>query len=662
MTHQRSFNIINTKGKDKTKLIRIFLLNLILSWTEQSCIFQYFGNLTFGPEPTALEIFSSNTEIQSFLIDGSYLLGLLAGSFLFTGLFGFLSIRLSNFIYPLFKLSLSKWINLLNFGLISLTIAFTLTSIPYYGLDYLFTGPLGFISQDKALEKTFFSLGNVENTKQILLSDGQTNSFNTDLNAFDRGSYLNSSESSRYQSFEDLNYQGEYAWTGKTDRQPQLYQQENVLTNLINNFFGESPKKKKSMSSPKEITQTSALNQLGQEKKKENLTSKNLISSELASDDEESNHYNNDKIDDFEDEETKSLNTEEVGLKKRISEELKYSEEVPIDNNLDENFSPEFLLSDPQLNRKVEEKIKQNYYSNPIYKSLLSVDIDSFLAKQPTFQKLTKNEEKKLFEKRLILGSYYDSLRYYNQLPYTEQFQEFFDGSKSYADRVFNQQFKGTLKIVRRLFSITVDPEENTNENPVLKFDQPLYLNSNESNYKPFHEELSQKKMQKTHFLEIANSTPFYAGWDQGLRKLVITNRLLPRSLAGYALYSPTKIKGKEYQTLANFIDSNKKIEFTTWPLSKSTLEKEPKSLSNISYNVLFESIKDPKNKSRVDDLKDFFELEEKEPTETFPPNLTRLNVNSGSIQEVLPPNKGGFLWPGNSPLKFNLVSRFKLF
>ena len=664
ISHQRSFNIINTK--DKTKLIRIFLLNLILSWTEQSCIFQYFGNLTFGPEPTALEIFSSNTEIQSFLIDGSYLLGLLGGSFLFTGLFGFLSIRLSNFIYPLFKLSLSKWINLLNFGYLSLTIAFTLTSIPYYGLDYLFTGPLGFISQDKALEKTFFSLGTVENTKQILLVDGKTNSFNTDLNAFDRGSYLNSPESSRYQSFEDLNYQGEYAWTGKTDRQPQLYQQENGLTKLIKNFFGDNPKKKKSISSPKKTAQTSALNQIGQDKKKENLTkdlSKNLIYSQLSSDDEESNHYNNDKIYESEDEGTESLTTEDVGLKKRISEELKYSEEVPIDYNLDENFSPEFLSIDPQLDRKVEEKIKQSYYSNPIYKSLLSVDIDSFIAKQPTFQKLTKNEEKDLFEKRLILGTYYDSLRYYNQLPYIEQFQEFFDGSKSFADRVFNQQFKGTLKVVRRLFSITVDPEENTNDNPVVKFDQPLYVNSNESNYKPFHEELSQKKMQKTNFLEIANSTPFYAGWDQGLRKLVITNRLLPRSLAGYALYSPTKIKGKEYQTLANFIDSNKKIEFTTWPLSKSTLEKEPKSLSNISYNVLFESIKDPKNKTLVENLKDFLELEEEEPTETFPPNLTRLNVeNSESIQEVLAPNKGGFIWPGNSPLKFNLVSRFKLF
>ena len=656
MTHQRSFNIISTK--DKTKLVRIFLLNLILSWTEQSCIFQYFGNLTFGPEPTALEIFSSNTEIQSFLIDGSYLLGLLAGSFLFTGLFGFLSIRLSNFIYPLFKYTLSRWINLLNFGLISLTIAFTLTSIPYYGLDYLFTGPLGFISQDKALDKTFFSLNTVENTKRILLSDGQTNSFNTDLNSFDRGSYLNSPESSRHQSFEDLNYQGEYAWTGKTDRQPQLYQQKNGLTNLINNLFASNSKRKKSLSSPL----PTKISQLKSDKKDENKRPKNLVNSELSSDEEESNSYNNDNTDYFTDEENESVNKELVGLKKRISEELKYNEQVPIDDSLDKTFSDQFLFNDPQENRKVEQKIKQNYYSNPIYKSLLSFDIDSFLSKQPTSQKLTISEEKNLFEKRLILGAYYDSLRYYNQLPYIEQFQDFFDGSKSYADRVFNQQFKGTLKIVRRLFSITVDPEENTNENPVLKFDQPLYLNSNENNSKAFHEELSYKKVQKTNFLEISNSTPFYAGWDQGLRKLVITNRLLPRSFAGYALYSPTKIKGKEYRTLANVIDSNKKIEFTTWPLSKTTLEKDPKSLSNIPYNVIFESVKDPKNQNLVESLSLFFEGEEKEPIETFPSNLTRANGDSDPIQEIIPPNKGGFIWPGNSPLKFDLVSKFKWF
>ncbi len=678
MTHERSFKIINTRGKDKTKLIRFFLLNFILSWTEQNCFFQYFGNLTFGAEPTALETFSSNTEIQSFLIDGSYLLGLLAGSFLFTGLFGFLLIRLSNRIYPLFKLTLSRWVNLLNFGLISLTIALTFTSIPYYGLDYLFSGPLGFISQDKALEKTFFSPGTVENSRRILFSDEQTNSFNTDLNPFDRGNYVGPENSKQYQSFEELNYQGEYAWISRVDRQPQLFENENILTKIVKKFFGESPKTTLK-------AQTSRLNQIGQDKRNKTLNkelSTNLGYSELSSDEEESNPYNNYKVDDFEETEEeqallamsdfgakKSLNNALVGIEDRNFEELKYNDQMHVDDTIDGNFLNFFSSNDPTFSYALEEKIKQNYYSNPTYKSLLNVKIDSFLGKQPTFQKLTKNEEKNLFEKRLLLGKYYDSLRYYNQLPYIEKFEEFFDGSKSYADRVFNQQFKGTLKVVRRLFSITVDPEENINENPVLKFDQPLYLNKNESNYKPFHEELSQKKMQKTPFLEISNSTPFYAGWDQGLRKLVITNRLLGRSLTGYGLYSPTKIKGKEYGTLSNFIDLNKKIEFTTWPLSKSTLEKQPKSLSNIPYNVLFESIKDPKNKSIADELKEFFENEGLEPIETFPSNLTRSIFetenpeqlpNTDALKDVIPPNKGGFIWHGNSPLKFDLVSKFK--
>ena len=394
----------------------------------------------------------------------------------------------------------------------------------------------------------------------------------------------------------------------------------------------------------------------------------NNDNTDYLTDEEESSSDNNDNTYYLSYDQTILENKKLLALKKRLSEDKRFVEEpigtdgATIEDALFTTFSSEFLSEDPNYDRTVELRFKQSYYSNPIYKSLLSFDIDSFLSKQPTFQKLTRSEEKNLFEKRILLSTYYDSLRYYNQLPYIEQFHNFFDGSKSYADRVFNQQFKGTLRVVRKLFSITVDPEENTNENPVLKFDQPLYLNSNESDYKPFHEELSHKKVQKTNFLEISNSTPFYAGWDQGLRKLVITNRLLPRSLAGYALYSPTKMKGKEYRTLANFIDSNKKIEFTTWPLSKLTLEKEPKSLSNIPYSVLFESLKDPRNKVLGRKLYYFFESETADPVETYPSNINRSFEDSKNLQEVLPPNKGGFIWPGNSPLKFNLVSKFKRF
>ena len=686
MTHQRSYHIITTKGKDKTKLIKIFLLNLFLSWTEQSCLFQYFGNLTFGPEPTGLEIFSSNTEIQSFLIHGSYLLGLLAGSLLFTGFFGFLSIQLSNFIYPLFKISLSKWINLLNFGLISLTIAFTFTSIPYYGLDYLLAGPLGFISQDKALEKTIFSLDTLENTKKILLTAEDTTSFQTDLHSFDRGNYLRSPESPRYQSFEDLNYQGEYAWTSQTDRQPLLYNKENGLKKLINTLFTQPPQKTKytsdtsaPTSSPPNILHPKGVqddaSQRGQlERGKRGSSSfdlkMNRKNTEKTSDlDEDSTLIAEvEQETDKEDEENYSVNKQLFGLEERINEDIKESEEAPldIDEFADTSFINQFLTNDPERFSELEKRIKQNYYSNPVYKFLLNINIDSFLIKEPSFQRLTSFEEKKLFEKRLILGSYYDSLRYYNQLPYIEQFQEFFDGSKSYADRVFNQQFKGTLKIVRRLFSITLDPEENINENRVLKFDQPLFLKKNESQYKPFHEELPQKKFgslskatpdqQKSHFLEISNSTPFYAGWDQGLRKLVITNRLLPRSYAGYALYSPTKIKGDQYRTLANFIDSNKKIEFTTWPLPKTILDKTVKRSSTLPYNVLFESIKDLKNQDLTMQLSQIFDDKD-----TYPVNLGQYSQEEEEpTEKVFPPNKGGFVWPGNDSLKFDFINTLK--
>ena len=244
------------------------------------------------------------------------------------------------------------------------------------------------------------------------------------------------------------------------------------------------------------------------------------------------------------------------------------------------SFSEQFLEDiSKNINPVLEKKMKQKYYSNPVYKLLLSIDIDSFLSRQPNTYSLTPLEEKNLFQKRLILANYYDSLRYYTQLPYVEDFQKFFNGSKSYADRVYNQQFKGTLKIVRRLFALTLNEDENPKEKRVLKFDQPLYKNQKSSkssgldqssliskrlpretaNFKNLpeggfeiaqkeseqeknpllHEELEYKKSKKSPFLKLTNPIPFYTGWDEQLRKLVITNRLLPRNLAGYSMKIP---------------------------------------------------------------------------------------------------------------------------
>ena len=79
----------------------------------------------------------------------------------------------------------------------------------------------------------------------------------------------------------------------------------------------------------------------------------------------------------------------------------------------------------------IDLKIKQKYYSNQLYKSLLTLDIDLFLNRQPDKFKLNNSSELDLFTKRRILTSYYDSLRDYTKLPYSNNFENFFNGSKS---------------------------------------------------------------------------------------------------------------------------------------------------------------------------------------------------------------------------------------
>ena len=121
-------------------------------------------------------------------------------------------------------------------------------------------------------------------------------------------------------------------------------------------------------------------------------------------------------------------------------------------------------------------------------------------------------------------------------LPYSADFEAFFDGSKSFSNKVYNQQFKGTLRSVSRLFSLTHDPRcyiMRANQ-LVLKYDQPLYsLCEMNINFSSYHEELVQNTSipKIHHFLNDNDIGPLYAGWDEKLRKFVITNKFLPRTV-----------------------------------------------------------------------------------------------------------------------------------
>jgi len=432
---------------EKKKLLDFFLLHFSLAWCEQTCIFQYLGNITLSAEPTNLENFYANRSIESFVLHFNYSLGLLFGSLFFTGIFGFIFISLQN------RLFLKKFFttNKINFSFLTLSIAFSLSSIPFYGLDYLFTGPLGFISQDKSLEKTILAQTNLKDTLRLLGSSSAIESadksgfetLDTDVSSFDRGIYLKSNSD---QSFEDLNYQGEYHWTRRTDH---------VST----------------MSDPRFKTWSQRIFGLGKTKTQE-------------------------KTNKFLDESTepqKIPNQEYTDSLSQISPQVQtaylYNQINPDSSNptnilktfIDFNtysFSNSFIknIFPPRHDPALEKKIKDKYYSNPVYQFLLNRDIDFFIKRQPKTFLLTSEQEKDLVTKRLVLANYYDSLRDYNQIPKKQDFSNFFNGSKSYADRIYNQQFKGTLRVVRRLFSLSIDDVENKNIQLVLKYDQPLYV------------------------------------------------------------------------------------------------------------------------------------------------------------------------------------------
>lgn len=642
MAHEQTIRKFD--WSQKSQLIQIFVINFVLTWTEQSCFFTYFGNLTLNPQPTILDNFSSITGSGSILAHSSYLIGILLGSLVFTSFFIIVSLQVSNGYLKLSGLSYSRWLRQANFSLLTLIIAFTFTSIPFYSLDYLFAGPLGFISQDKTFEKTIFSSTNLKDSIERIGGNSNFQSLSTDITPFDRGNYLLPDAT---ESFEDLNYRGEYAWTSRQDRQS-FYKTEESK-DLVSGFF---KKMKKNINQEEVETVTSSKEEYTLPEDLA-LTQRDTLSEVI--DTRQSNTDDEELLDSLDNFESLDANSQNSGpsyyffkLNDRMNNDSKIAE--PLEPLLDTSFSQDSFQENPNtIDLQLEKTIKQKYYSNPIYKLLLNADIDLFLRRQPSSYSLSPKEEENLFKKRLVLSNYYDSLRYYNKLPYTKDFQTFFDGSKSYADRVYNQQFKGTLKVVRRLFSITFNEEDNFSKKIILKFDQPLYKNLKPTNSIIGHEELRLNSNKNKPFIELTNPIPFYTGWDEQLRKFVITNRLLPRSTAGYNINFENDQQIKDYPTLTKLFQNTKKVDFTMWPLPVTMLDK-PKSALSMPYTLLYEQLNDPKNKVIAEALSNLedgaFQLE------TVPSNFKKNDLDQ--LNDVVPPTRGGFIWPGHSYLKIN--------
>lgn len=598
-----------------------FLTSFLLAWCEQSSIYQYLGNLTISSNVTILESFSSNSSISIFFTHFIYILGIFIGSLFFVCIWGLVFLQIKKLCVLYTPLFLSSFIQVINKTSFVIALALSLSSIPFYGFDYLFTGPLGFVSQDSLLKNTILDQYNLKDSIGVVSGPAtQNKDVEVDISPFDRGRYLLSLDVSQPLGFEELNYRGEFDWTARYDKLSGISDSKTGLFTLAKVF------KKQKINPPEDksiFQQNLGFNNLIIEKRE--IFDPTFLESDPQITQRFTDWY------DILDEES-----ETAELTKPYRELYNVS------------FPTDYLRNDSVIEKDIEQKIKDKYYSNPLYKNLLCLDIDFFLNRQPQSFKLNAIQELDLYTKRRMLESYYDSLRYYSKLPYNEVFDEFFDGTKSFSNKVYNQQFKGTLRSVRRLFSLTPNSKGLTDENikKVLTFDQPLYKFSDKKQFSPYHEELMNKSKNTKNELSLKNNIfikPLYAGWDENLRKFVITNKFLARTIASYKINIDIETSRQFYQT--SIKKKGQKIKFTAWPLSSNKVF-DQRNQKDIQYATLFDT--------KTQETEQIFS----ENFSTLPSNIESFKRKQPQTQQpqdlfdFLAPKRGGFIWPGNSKFK----------
>ena len=741
--HAPSIKIVSVS--ERSTLINFFLLNLFLAWCEQSSLFQYVGNLTLTSDPSYVENFFATSRLSSLGTHTLYLMGFFLGSCSFTLLFALIGLTLKKWWLRWLPITTSRLINRLNFFFLVGVTALSLSSIPYYGLDYLFTKGIGFIPQDKAFQGTVLSPAGMADTVKHLGSSSGYGSLDTDATPFDQGRYL---QPPSPQTFEDLNYQGEQYWTGRMDRKMfTTGGRKGKAFGRWANLFGERKKEvplvvdENPVQGNRSISIEESLRSRSREATPLMKRSEQQETESVASRRERDESWLDDSFPWYKEFEESTVSSsvkpfftqeEKVaagslhGLAQREREESDLEElaglleptfqgneddsekeesskveeeETPFNDFfdlVDAGFSPLFLSDTPEPTN-LEKYLKKKFYENPVYHLLLRIDIDTFLSRQPVSHSLTPEQEVDLFRRRQVLADYYDSLEDYVEMQEDQILNEV--DSEVYANHVYNHQFKGTLKVVRRLFSISLDSEENREEelaSRVLKFDQPLFHSFQEARHPLIHEEVSNVSTHLSPFIEMTNSKPFYAGWDEQLRRLVITTRYFPRKFAFYGMRIPVPLLEKEKgefrqkyslqplsprrrllseQTFKEYVpfirrlnllpqgiknsrlqDGKKeepavftltarKILFTAWPLPKKRAE----SLSNGSQTLA--SAVDGKVLERLNQFThpdgEYHDWE----IESWPENLMSEWVD----RHIIPPTRGGFVWPGSSEFPFDV-------
>jgi len=92
------------------------------------------------------------------------------------------------------------------------------------------------------------------------------------------------------------------------------------------------------------------------------------------------------------------------------------------------------------------------------------------------------------------------------------------NNKESYAEKVYNQQFKGSLSLIRHFNAVNLNFDINKNDSlnsefnykKVLKFDQPKYNNFSNENKVFLHEELNKTSLDPSKYMVLNNTAPLY--------------------------------------------------------------------------------------------------------------------------------------------------------
>jgi hypothetical protein len=584
------------KGVNKP-LIKYAGFNFLLSWTEQTIFFPYLAS--FGTLETLFNV-NSNLNTQSFL----YLFGFLLGNILFLSLFAVIAIQMKTFFQNVLLMAEFNVERKLNYFFVISLLTFSFASFPYYSIDYLATAPFGFIKNDQIIldardyAKNKF-LKNIFMQDQQLLQIASVTVDQDDSRIIEYSNYQTENRETG-KTPEDVLYKAQFDNVTRLQRQQQSDQEgSEALRNLLNKFF---PQQNANSTNPKmneEVVWSDEFDEPVNDSLRNNRFRQKYV---------EQNDENNASL--------------EQG---RTALEMLTLAQSFKDANID-----------PSVYNPTDEELvfKQRYYDNPVYQILLKTDINNFLSAQPKEYFLTESEKSKIQKTRRALFAYVNSLRKYQDMPEAQELKSYLMGVKSYSNQIYNHQFNGTWTLIRRLFQI----DSNRDFTNVLSFDQPLFSSKMQ---KPdfYHEELQKTGIDGNFSLQAMNPLPLYAGWNGKTNRFVLTTRFIDfnNTNKGFVEFDKSNVK--------DFINNNRKIYFTSWPVTTATKDKNT-AHHTLAITDISSSLKSDLELKLGQQFNRLYSIENKD-IENLPINVMTTGSEDRTI--TLAPNHGGWLWPGKN-------------